>query len=336
MTEEFPEAKVSTPDLVEDVLRETFFKLEGYEPDVGGYYPSEKVVASLESIFESRDELIDFLKMSMALHVWMGKQKGAEQVPFFVNKLLLSEKRANMLDKYIDFLRERYGSKLEGLKSFSSDVFADCITVENDYWWLAAAWHMHGDVPNLDFITPTVSWGIGSALMRRFRGLEKKHGCPVVFARKEITYEGKVMAYEEAWALEVRACEKSQKRENLLVERFCAAVTDVRVGWAGKVGLIQVYKDEFGRTQTKNKSGVNLELLSIQDGDDMFEKDKSLFKFAKKWLSDNGVTFNKPEEFKMKKQEAPKEDVVVEEKDDGFKLLSKKSLNPALKGLLDA
>lgn len=335
---EFPEQKVDTATLVEDVLKSTYFKLVGRDPDEGNFYPNQSVVDQLDAIFTDKQELIDFLKLSIALHIWMREQPNAEQVPFFVNRLLLAEKRVTLLDKYANLLRERYGSKIENVKSFSTEVYADVASVESDYWYLAAANFMHGETVQLEFLKPTVAWVLASALLRRFKGLEKRNGCPVIFASRAVVYDGRKIEFEAAWALEMKACGSSKKREDLLVERACEAINDIRTDWAIKTGLITPYKDEFDVQHYKNLSGLDMELLEVSDGDNLFEKDRGLLSFAKGWLTDvRGITFersNSPRTVKM--SEALEDEVEEPAYSDDFKLLSKKKLDPFLKSLVES
>lgn len=334
---EFPEQRTNTPELVEDVLKSTYFKLVGREPEEGGFYPNPATASSLDLMFDSREELIDFLKLSIALHIWLISQPEAEPVPFFVNRFLLSEKRLTQLDQFAVFLRERYGSKIENVKSFSTEVYSNVINVESDYWYLAAAWHMHGDKMDLSFVQPSLAWVLASSLMKRFKGLEKRNGCPVIFAHSWVVYDGRKMEFEDAWQLEIKACGSSKKREDILVERACAAFTTTRTDWAIKTSMINPFKDGGDNQKYKNIAGLDMDLLTVEDGDNLFEKDLALLSFAKKWLiEERGLTFKRPEGARIVTSDMslPEDTVEPPAYNDDFKLLSDKKLAPFLQEIL--
>lgn len=334
---EFPEQDLKLSDLVEDVLKNTYFSLEGRDQEGGNFVPNEAVCRMLDSLFETRAELIQFLKMSIALHVWMGEQEGYEPVPFYVNKHLLSEKRIELLDQYAEFLRTRYGSKVENTRSHALTVYTEVVSTETDYWGLVAAFTMFRTDFDLSILTPSIFWTLGSALFSRFEGVPKKGSCPLVFLNKAVSYNDTVMEFREAWALERKACEKSRRREDLLVDRFAAAVTDIRLDWAIKAGMILPYKDEFKRSKFRNISGVDMSLLTIQDGDNLYDKDTHLLEWSRVWLESKGSVFDAPRALKKAIVRPDFEDVIVEKHDeDGFKILSDKKLDPTLAVLFEA
>jgi hypothetical protein len=297
---EFPEGKVNIYRLVEDTLKNAYVRVTGNTPREGSFEPDTKTVRSLQRAFDKRDELIDFLRLSIACHVWMCETgKHPTHTPFYVNNHLLSDKRLELLGKHESKLKDQYGETFNNPNSFNNQVYADVFGVESEYIYSAAAAFMQDIQMQWEMVTPSLYWILASRLQGRFSGLEKTDGLPDIYRECIVKHNGENRYLREAWSRELKNLSSDSKRLQIFEIEAARAFSEARIAWATSANLIQPYKDDMGRYKYSNPSGMPEHLLNVSTSENasagnLPKTEKKMFRFAKSYLeNERSVVFKK-------------------------------------------